>query len=291
MLRRNLLASLAASGAYLLGTSSSVSAVTYQDYALRLTNIEREKAGVEPVVLGTNHADSLAQFCTSGHWGIDGTKPYMRYSLADGYQYNQENVMGLSLCAYDLRGSPTLVGNPAINIHRAIRGWLLSPGHRDNLLNEHHRKVNIGLAWDTYAFRFVQHLEHDYVALERMPRIVSGILSMSGLIKDATVLNGLNPIITIHYDPPLEILTVGQNLGSTSYFLGKPIVVLVSPNTTLEKPSTSYRFRTCGNPYDAEVDTSLPETMQDAQAISNQRRETKEACEGEQLSVPIKERR
>ena len=29
-------------------------------------------------------------------------------------------------------------------------GWMSSLGHRDNLLNKHYRKVNVGLAWDEY---------------------------------------------------------------------------------------------------------------------------------------------
>ena len=55
-------------------------------YMLELINIERQRAGLSPVGLGSNaaaqlHAESELEHCSSSHWGIDGLKPYMRYSL------------------------------------------------------------------------------------------------------------------------------------------------------------------------------------------------------------------
>ena len=72
-------------------------------HMLELINAERRKAGVSPVVLGDNvaaqlHAESSLENCFSGHWGVDGLKPYMRYSLAGGFQSNSENGSGLDYC-------------------------------------------------------------------------------------------------------------------------------------------------------------------------------------------------
>ena len=69
---------------------------------LQLINEERVRAGVAPVVLGDNiaaqlHAESALENCFSSHWGINGLKPYMRYSLAGGYQSNAENGYGREL--------------------------------------------------------------------------------------------------------------------------------------------------------------------------------------------------
>ena len=38
-----------------------------------------------------------------------------------------------------------------------MRRWMGSPEHRDNILD--HKKVNIGLAWDKYNLKAVQHFE------------------------------------------------------------------------------------------------------------------------------------
>ncbi len=70
---------------------------------LELINAERKKAGLNSVTLGDNvvaqlHAEAALEKCFSGHWGVDGLKPYMRYSLAGGYQSNGENGSGLDYC-------------------------------------------------------------------------------------------------------------------------------------------------------------------------------------------------
>ena len=75
-----------------------------QLYMLGLINAEREKAGVDAVVLGDNvaaqlHAEVSLESCFLSHWGIDGLKPYMRYSLAGGHQSNAENVRAAYYCA------------------------------------------------------------------------------------------------------------------------------------------------------------------------------------------------
>ena len=73
-------------------------------YMLRLINNERRAAGVPEVVLGVNdaaqlHAEDSLEGCYSSHWGSDGLKPYMRYSLAGGYQSNGENGSGIATTA------------------------------------------------------------------------------------------------------------------------------------------------------------------------------------------------
>ena len=74
-----------------------------KEYMLGLVNNIREDEGLPPVLLGNNiaaqlHAERSLKDCISGHWGTDGLKPYMRYSLAGGIQANAENVFGLHHC-------------------------------------------------------------------------------------------------------------------------------------------------------------------------------------------------
>ena len=57
---------------------------------LELINNERRRSGSAEVVLGNNnaaqlHAEASLNGCYSSHWGDDGLKPYMRYSLGGGY--------------------------------------------------------------------------------------------------------------------------------------------------------------------------------------------------------------
>ena len=83
--------------------SPSMRYVAEKQYMLQLINQARTAEGLSPVVLGDNdaaqlHAEASLENCFSSHWGVDGLKPYMRYSLAGGYQSNAENGSGLDYC-------------------------------------------------------------------------------------------------------------------------------------------------------------------------------------------------
>ena len=85
------------------GISPNLKHIEVKQYMLHLINEERKLAGVPPVALGDNiaaqlHAESALTNCFASHWGIDGLKPYMRYSLAGGYQSNSENGSGSDYC-------------------------------------------------------------------------------------------------------------------------------------------------------------------------------------------------
>ena len=56
-------------------------------------------------------------------------------------------------------------------IREAMEQWMASPGHRRNILDRWHKKVNPGLAWDRYNVKAFQHFEGDYVEFDRLPTI------------------------------------------------------------------------------------------------------------------------
>ena len=108
--------------------------VDYKEYMLDLINEAREDAGVAPVTRGNNdaaqlHAEAMLEHCFGSHWGIDGLKPYMRYTVAGGYQGNGENVSGLDYC--DPRARHYGV---KYELRDAMKGFMESPGHRRNIL-------------------------------------------------------------------------------------------------------------------------------------------------------------
>lgn len=72
---------------------------TLVQYMLDLINDDRLEHGLQPVTLGTNpaaqqHAEEMLSEGYLSHWGLDGLKPYMRYTLAGGFNYEAENVSG-----------------------------------------------------------------------------------------------------------------------------------------------------------------------------------------------------
>ena len=128
-----------------------------------LINQERKKAGVSLIGLGDNvaaqlHAESSLANCFSSHWGLNGLKPYMRYSLAGGYQSNAENGAGNDYCITETDGYAP-IRSVQQELVKMMDGLMSSPGHRRNILDKSHKKVNIGLAWDQYNLSLYQHFE------------------------------------------------------------------------------------------------------------------------------------
>ena len=182
---------------------------------LELINEERTRAGLQPVVMGDNaaaqfHAEAALEGCFSSHWGLDGKKPYMRYSLAGGYQSSGENVHGSDYCITDA-DNYRAISDIADEVREAMVGWMNSPGHRRNILRPKHRRVNIGLSWDRYNFKAVQQFEGDYVEYERVPALENGVLTMSGKMKNGVQFQDERDLLVrIDYDPSPRELTLGQ---------------------------------------------------------------------------------
>ena len=186
-----------------------------KELMLSLINDERARVGAGPVVLGENiaaqlHAESALSNCFSGHWGLDGLKPYMRYSLAGGYQSNGENGHGSDYCIKASDGYRP-IGSIQMEIREAMAGWMSSPGHRRNILDPSHMKVNIGIAWDRYNVKVFQHFEGDYVEYQHLPDIDGGVLKMSGNTRNGARLGSRRDLgVQIYHDPPPAPLTPGQ---------------------------------------------------------------------------------
>ena len=200
-----------------------------KEYLLDLINAKRSEAGVPELVLGDNraaqlHAEAAMEGCFSSHWGADGLKPYIRYSLAGGYQSNAENISGLGYCLTEGDGYQAVHGIEQ-EMRDAMQSWMASEGHRRNILDPWHRKVNIGVAWDRYNSMLVQHFEGDYVDYRKLPSIEDGILSFSGGTKNGgRAEDGLK--ISLRYDLPPHSLTRRQLAWTYCYDTGRIVASL-----------------------------------------------------------------
>jgi uncharacterized protein YkwD len=134
------------------------------NYSLTLINLDRSSRGLSnvslsPIDSGQVHADDMFNHGFFSHWGTDGSKPYMRYTLAGGKGAVEENI-----AAY-LQGSPsdlkTALRDLEFNMmyDDASSNW----GHRDNILNSFHNEVSIGISHDTGRLYFVEDFIDDYV--------------------------------------------------------------------------------------------------------------------------------
>ena len=257
-------------------SSTDVPHARYPDakqYMLDLINEERRKAGVPDVSLGNNnaaqiHAENMIRECFVAHWGTDGLGPPMRYSLAGGYQSNAENVSGYDYCLTDEdRNRYSRIQNLQTELREKMDGYMESSGHKDNILDPWHRKVNLGLAWDTHQMWTVQHFEGDYVDCDVPPTIEGTTLRLSCTAKEVFPSNSF--VQQIFYDPPPHTLTRGQLSRSSSYYYGDKVALL------REQPMPGYSWlikvelvtRSSGcTPYD--VDPALPPPASLADATS-----------------------
>lgn len=257
------------------GESPSERHLDLKRFMLELINAERLAAGLQPVVLGENaaaqlHAEASIDGCFSSHWGLDGLKPYMRYSLAGGYQANGENASGLDYC---VTGADFYRAIASIEpeIRRAMRIWMGSPGHRSTILDPWHRAVNIGLAWDRYNFAAIQHFEGGYVEYEALPAIEGERLTLAGTVKNGAGFEGNDSLsVQVYYDPPPHPLTRGQLARTYCYGTGVPVAGLrPSPSVLRYYSEDQYTlpYTPCPNPYNAHQDARAPRTADEASAF------------------------
>ena len=247
-------------------------------YMLELINAERVKAGVGPVVLGNNiaaqlHAEDALENCYFSHWGLNGLKPYMRYSLAGGYQANAENVSGINYC-YGASDNVRGIGLIRAEIRSAMSGLMESQGHRDNILDPGHRKVNIGLAWDLRNVRVVQHFEGDHVQYDVAPVIEDGVLTLSGTVKNGVLLPTLGDLsVQVYHDPPPHQLTSGQVARTYCYDSGRPVASLRLPvigNSYYPDDEFTSSVSPCPDPYAVPADAVPPQSPGEAHGLWQQ---------------------
>ena len=267
-------------------------------YMLELINAERKRAGFPPVELGDNvaaqlHAEAALENGVSSHWGIDGLKPYMRYSLAGGYQSNGENGSGLR---YRITSSDGYRALDSIEseIQKAIQGWMGSPGHKRNILDRWHKKVNIGLAWDQYNLMAYQHFEGDYIELDRLPDIENGVLTLSGQTMNGAQFPDESDLsVQVYYDPTPHRLTVGQISRTYCYDSGRLVAALRKPvggwlmgGSHYSEHEFTRTYQPCPDPYAVSPDAPAPRSPSEAHDFWQQAYDASQVHQGITITVP-----
>ena len=220
---------------------------------LDLINKDRAANDLGPVILGHNtaaqaHAEEMLAYGFGGHWGLDGLKPYMRYTLAGGTGREGENVLSqrrLPGAEYD--------STPPDEALTKAQGVLMdSPGHRRNILDPLHQSVNLGIACDHVGCFVTQQFESNHVSFDELPTINErGVLGFSG-----KTLNGFSyKSASVWYDlPPLPLLPSQIELAHC-YSLGVPIAFVVKPlppGNYYPNYSTPYEYTVCHDPITLE---------------------------------------
>ena len=273
--------------------------VAEKRHMLDLINEARTKAGVGPVVMGTNNvaqiqADQLLEDCVSSHWGTDGLKPYQRYSLAGGYQVNGENFSGHGECGL----ADTLLSwndDPMEMVADSVEGLLGSPGHRETMLSPEYRKVNIGLAWDRNVFKVIQHFEGDYIELDTIPAIEDGVLELEGTLTVGHAFTGQIPLMAlIVYDPAPRQLSAGQLARTYCYGHGESTLAFIPPSRLLRDEfefTQIYEEPECIDPYDVQRSAAEPESQVESARMFQESKARSERVKETELNLSVRKAR
>jgi uncharacterized protein YkwD len=138
---------------------------------LSLANRERAQAGVGSLKpdefackIAEKHAIEMAQNNFLSHWGLDGRKPYHRYSFGGGTEATSEND-----AATDHDGpiaSEEMEAN-VIQMHKSMHGEVPpNDGHRQTILAPHHTHVGFGMATRGFHVRLCELYVARYVNID-----------------------------------------------------------------------------------------------------------------------------
>ena len=234
---------------------------------LEMLNAQREDAGVPPLELGNNgaaqvHAEAARDGCFTGHWGLDGTTPGMRYALAGGYQVNAENMTGLNYCIQPQENFRRITDLES-SVRDAAGTLIGSPDHYGTAISDRFQMVNLGIAWDVHIVWIVQQFEGDYVRSRQLPGIRETDLTLAGRIVNAARADvDQNGVKVDIYHHPLEPLTRGQVARTHCLDIGEIVATLIPP----APPGYSYDnlepgskvYDRCNSPYDVPTPAAGP---------------------------------
>jgi len=214
-------------------------------YVLALVNRDRAEHGLPAVVMddaanraGQRHAEDMAHFGYTAHWGTDGSVPEQRYSEAGGSDFVQENAG----CLGDgkLRKLDAAPRFEAAELERVERAFMDEKpphdGHRRNILKASHTGFGVGVAKPSgvgiacLSQEFVDDYG-DYAALPKSAR-AGDTLSISGDVKGAVVFGGVG----IGRIDPAQPLTAAYLNTTSTYAVPSPSDLYFPKGFVTKKP-------------------------------------------------------
>lgn len=220
-------------------------------YTLALINADRTKFGrsnvtLSPVSSGQEHADDMLSQHFFSHWDTAGLKPYMRYTLAGGVGVVQENVAWeYGTGPFDVKESLRYLES-LMMYNDSAWNW----GHRDNILDQYHNRVSIGVSYDRNNVYLVQDFENEYIQWSTLNVTQAGEVTMEG-----TLTISQTPLrwVSIYYDPlPTNLSTAQLKMYpyNESYSSGTFVGMALPPGyTTLGITITAQTWSQTGSSF------------------------------------------
>jgi uncharacterized protein YkwD len=216
-----------------------------RDYLLSIVNRDRAAEGLSPVLIdetanraGQAHAEDMARFGYTAHWGTDGSVPEQRYTEAGGEHLVFENAA----CFFDgnqreLEADPSFSADSLDRIQKAFMDEVPpNDGHRRNILNPRHTHVGFGVARPVgidqpcLTHEFVDQYG-DYSELPKTARR-GHQLEISGEVKAPATFGGIG----IAHDPLPKRMSPAELNQTSSYKMPTPYATYFPPGFVTPKP-------------------------------------------------------
>jgi uncharacterized protein YkwD len=216
-----------------------------REYLLAIVNRDRKAEGLAPVVIdetanraGQGHAEDMARFGYTAHWGTDGSVPEQRYTEAGGEHLVFENAA----CFFDaerreLDPDPHFSAESLDRIQKAFMDEVPpNDGHRKNILNPRHTHVGFGVARPVgidqpcLTHEFVDHYG-EYSTLPKHARRGQK-LEISGEVKAPVVFGGVG----IAHDPRPRPISPSELNQTSTYRMPTPYATFFPPGFVTPKP-------------------------------------------------------
>ena len=262
----------------------------YYAFMVQQINRERRNAGVPEVTLGNNvvaqvHADSCLSVGTGSHWSSTGLKPYMRYSVAGGYQKNGENWF------FQRYEGTAGISDILSEIVNAMKSLMNSLGHKQTILDVGYRKVNIGLAWNQHSFVAIQHFEGDFIEFQRLPSLVKGRLSFVGTVRNGVEFSSDDDLsVDVWFDPLPRQLTLGQLIRANAYDAGTIVASIRRPLPAgyfWSDGQGSTEIQRLPRPEDFAQNSPVPNSLQELTPILMKAYENNQLFRKKVVSYPV----
>lgn len=172
---------------------------------LNLVNAERTAAGLATLKadslasrIAQKHAAEMAEHSFLSHWGLDGRKPYHRYSFAGGVEAIRENCAAMS---YNLPISSEYAVLDLIELHKLMHDEVPpDDGHRKTILSPSQTHVGFGFAYRGFNVRLCELYVARYLTINPYPATARprSKFTLSGQLFDPT---SSLPAVDVYYEP------------------------------------------------------------------------------------------
>ncbi|MHB8126660.1 MAG: CAP domain-containing protein [Desulfitobacteriaceae bacterium] len=191
---------------------------------LDLINQDRLKNGVSPVIWDETAAKTARQHVQEeadngyiSHWGMDGSKPQLRYTRGGGLDVVDENESVSLWLQGGFQGVSVTELEKIVGEHEAAMLNEKPPndGHRKNILDVHHTGVGVAIAIGKYGVSMAQEFTNHYAVFNPVPltALPGSKINLSGRIFPGFHITGIYAV----WEQTPHSMSIGELMQTHSY--------------------------------------------------------------------------